>query len=168
MEEGHLKTKWSAVVKGVWRYELRREWDKKARPLMFCGLNAATADAKRNDMTITILTRRAQLEHYGSLVVFNLYAFRATQPSDMLAAKDPVGPLNNMYTIKLLKECRSRKGTLLCGWGNHAQKDRVAQLVRWADYHFVKLWCLGTTTRNQPKHPLRISYATEMREWDVQ
>lgn len=45
----------------------------------------------------------------------NLFAYRATQPADMLAQDDPVGPENDAHLQKLAAEA----GVVVAAWGVH-------------------------------------------------
>ena len=77
---------------GQYRYWLMRSWDKYSPRLPIIMLNPSTADASTNDPTIRRCIAFAVREGFGSIVVTNLFAFRATSPDAMKAAVDPVGP----------------------------------------------------------------------------
>ncbi|MES2137565.1 MAG: DUF1643 domain-containing protein [Pseudomonadota bacterium] len=55
----------------------------------FVMLNPSTADAVQDDPTIRRCIGFAKAWGKGGIVVINLFAFRATNPKDMLAAADP-------------------------------------------------------------------------------
>src|SRR3954469_17706712 len=77
---------------GLYRYALWRVWDADRGLCNFLMLNPSTADETVNDPTVARCARRARSWGYGGLVVTNLFAFRATDPSGLRAAPDPVGP----------------------------------------------------------------------------
>lgn len=143
----------------LYRYALIRLWDDKLPVLAYIMLNPSIADANVDDATIRVCMGRAQKLGYGSITVFNLFAFRSTYPKDLLTAADPIGPENDFYLQKALN-CDK----IIVAWGNHGSllnRDMyVKNLLR-----LKKLWCLGVTKSNQPKHPLRISYDIDLIEY---
>ena len=80
---------------GRYRYSLLREWNAGRPRLCIVMLNPSTADANKDDPTIRRCIGFARRDGYGSIVVVNVAAFRATKPKDMLMAADPVGPEND-------------------------------------------------------------------------
>src|SRR3954454_21911255 len=80
-----------------YRYRLDRIWDEARPPLAFGMLNPSTADHERNDATIERCERRARALGFGSLIVWNLFAFRSTKPSTLKAQDDPIGPKNDLF-----------------------------------------------------------------------
>lgn len=132
---------------GTYRYALRRTWLTTAAQVLFIGLNPSTADEKSDDPTIRRCLGYARSWGYGSLTVANLFAYRATDPADLRAASDPIGPLNDQWIVDLA----SKADLVVAAWGNHG---RFAQ--RWKDI-VVKLdeiYCLDLTKQGQPRHPL--------------
>src|ERR1700722_11579781 len=90
---------------GLYRYVLSRRWaDGPVLPWIM--LNPSTADASRNDPTLTrvirqTIRRRLRGIPYGGACVLNLYALRSPDPSVLRDAQwrgdpDPVGPDNDM------------------------------------------------------------------------
>ena len=65
--------------------------------------NPSTADHNDDDPTIIKCIKYAQNWGYGGLLIGNLFAYRATNPSEMKKVDDPVGPLNNHY-LKLMSQ----------------------------------------------------------------
>ena len=64
---------------------------------MFVGLNPSTADETADDPTLTRCVNFAKSWGYGGVCMANLFAFRATQPTDMMVASDPIGSDNNKW-----------------------------------------------------------------------
>lgn len=133
-----------------YRYVLRRTWDSALPSVLFVGLNPSTADASVDDPTIRRCRRFAKDWGYGSLVMANLFAYRATKPSVLPHVEDPVGPRNNWWLTNL-----SRKINLIvAAWGVHGTllaRD-VEVLAKLSNVH-----CLGLTKKGFPKHPLYLS-----------
>jgi len=151
-----------------YRYRLDRIWDDSLPPLAFGMLNPSTADHERNDPTIERCERRARSLGYGSLVVWNLFAFRATNPKILRNQFDPIGPENDYFIHSALDETKMRKGTVIVGWGSHGHiLGRHVQVLEIARDVGIDLFCLGTTNSGQPKHPLYISYQSKPTSWQA-
>jgi hypothetical protein len=149
-----------------YRYRLDRIWDDSLPPVSFGMLNPSTADHEYNDPTIERCERRAKSLGFGSLIVWNLFAFRATNPKRLKDETDPVGPENDGFISEALHETKSRGGKVVVGWGMHGQYlDRDAIVSDAARAVSVSLYCLGTTHSGQPKHPLYIPYERELAYW---
>ena len=133
----------------TWRYSLARTWDVELPAVAFVGLNPSTADETADDPTIRRCVRFARDWDYGGIVMLNLFAYRATDPRDMKAAPDPIGPENDTY----LRTCASRAGLVVAAWGAHgAYRDRAQEVVdRGLLGNFT---VLGLTNGGHPRHPL--------------
>lgn len=127
----------------TYRYQLWRRWGP-GQPVVFIGLNPSTADESQDDPTIRRCIGYAQAWGYPALLMLNLFAFRATNPKDMMIAKDPVGPENDRH---LLKECLGRM--TIAAWG----KDG-SHLGRSASIAIHGLHCLKLNHDGSPAHPL--------------
>jgi len=131
-----------------YRYALWREWDKRAPQMLIIGLNPSTADEIEDDQTIKRCIGFAQREDCGKLVMLNLFAFRATEPRDMLAATDPIGPRNDAMLRSYSRD--ERTAFAVAAWGTHAPAARVTKVLS----IFPKLVCFGRNADRSPKHPL--------------
>ena len=150
----------------TWRVRLDRVWDDRLPPFSAGLLNPSTADEERNDPTVDRVERRAFRLGFGSLILWNAFAFRATDPDVMMAAADPVGPGNDEAIEAILVEVRERRGTVLVGWGvGGYHNDRDLAVLAIADRVGVPLFCLGTTAAGQPRHPLYIRNDEPLRPW---
>lgn len=131
----------------TWRYWLLREWDSSLPQLTVIGLNPSTADETLDDPTIRRCIGYAKAWGLGSLVMLNLFAYRATNPREMKTALDPIGPDNDAF-LRMNSD-----GVLLAAWGTHGtfrqRGDEVRRLLSARPLH-----CLGVTANGQPKHPL--------------
>jgi hypothetical protein len=147
---------------GTWRYLLWRALSPRARLVGMGLLNPSQADEMRDDPTIRQCRARARQAGYAGLVVWNLFALRATFPADLKIASDPVGP-DNDDAISLALGISSR--TILA-WGNHGgylRRDR-AVLARCTG---TSLSVLGLTGAGQPAHPLYLPRDTRLRRWHL-
>lgn len=146
----------------AYRYELTRVWDPSAGKVLFVMLNPSTADEIRNDPTVERCERRARALGFGAFRVCNIFAYRATDPRDMRAATDPVGPENDGA---ILRSC-AWADDIICAWGTHgAHLERgpaVEAMIRGSG---ALPKHLGLSKHGHPKHPLYIGYAIQPEPW---
>lgn len=147
---------------GTYRYALTRTWDPDQPKIAFVMLNPSTADAMRNDPTVERCERRARQMGYGAMRVVNLFAFRATKPSDLKATAAPEGPEN----MAVLLAAADWADMVLCAWGAHgdhmAQAAKAEAALRAAGH---TLHHIGLTKHGHPRHPLYVSYAVTPALW---
>lgn len=136
---------------GCYRYSLTRQWAQGGNQITFVLLNPSTADAHQDDPTIRRCLRFAQAWGFSALEVVNLFAYRATRPSLLRGARDPVGPENDAY----LAAATSRAALVLLAWGTHGglanRHQAVLALLR---AQRPALHCLGLTRDGHPRHVL--------------
>jgi len=145
--------RWAEIADdGLYRYVLGRQWDESLPECVFIMLNPSTADGTDDDPTIRRCTAFAKSLGYGSLLVGNLYAFRATDPRDLVKATEPTGGAAN---DAVLTELLGRGEVVIAGWGTHAKADRVAEVLRLPGADRITL--LDVTKAGAPRHPLYIS-----------
>ncbi len=117
--------------------------------LNIIGLNPSTADAVANDPTIRRCIGFARDNGFGSLIVTNLFAYRATAPKDLFQAKDPIGPDNDHW----LSTSAQHADQVLFAWGNHGKDgDRDHEVLALISEGY----CLGLTKLGAPRHPLYV------------
>ncbi len=137
----------------LYRYWLQRDWRSGGRRAMWVGLNPSTADERHLDPTLRRVARYSRDWGYDGFVMTNLFAFRATLPSEMKKQDDPVGPDNDFHLAKVAGECE----LVICAWGSHGvHRDRsraVVDLLNEAG-HFSKLHALKIVGNGEPGHPL--------------
>ena len=130
-----------------YRYALWRTWDDSKPFAMFIGLNPSTADETEDDPTINRCINFSKDWGYGGLCMVNLFAFRATVPSDMMASKDPIGSENDNWIKKLSKDA----GVIVAAWGNNGsymgRSKNIMDMV-------PNLKCLKINKTGEPAHPL--------------
>ena len=120
-------------------------------------LNPSTANAFTDDRTIERIIAFSQAWGYDGLAVGNLYAFRATNPDELQAAADPVGPLNDVYVRNMATVAE----TVVVAWGAHsfvcpAVPRRMLQTIG------KPVMCLGVTKNGSPRHPLYLPKLTNL------
>jgi hypothetical protein len=144
---------------GKYRYVLSRRWGS-AQPLVWIMLNPSTADASVDDPTIRRCCGFARDWGCGGIDVYNLYAYRATNPKELLRCADPVGAENDYWIRNIEQDLR-----VVVAWGNNAKPARVKQVVDLLNNR--ELQCLGTTASGNPKHPLYIAGNTVPTSWSL-
>ncbi|WP_183695172.1 DUF1643 domain-containing protein [Rhizobium leguminosarum] len=160
----------SAVLSecGTYRYLLRRVWDDRLPPFVSGMLNPSTADHEIDDPTIIRNVRRAQALECGSLIVWNLFAYRSTNPALMKNVHDPVGEDNDRWIAAALHECKERNGIAVVGWGAYGLcRGRDRQIYLQATSLGVSLLCLGTTKDGHPRHPLYVAKSQDLVIWEA-
>lgn len=141
-----------------YRYVLWRTWGPGTKPAMFIGLNPSIADETQDDPTIRRCKAFAKSWGCDSLVMTNLFAWRATDPRDMKAADDPVGPDNDAWIDRLAAIAHVK----IAAWGVHGAfggRDRIVAA------RIPDLMCLGLTKDGAPRHPLYLRSDAELRAW---
>lgn len=149
---------------GTYRYLLTRPAESllpERGTALFIMLNPSTADADVDDPTIRRCRGFARAWDCNGLTVANLYAFRATNPTELWKQGDPVGPDNDAQLRALAMEY----GEAVCAWGANAKQERVDQVVEIFRKAGARLWCLGTTKSGAPRHPLYIKGDQPLIEW---
>lgn len=161
---------------GRYRWSLWRTWDSSAH-LGWIMLNPSTADAYEDDPTIRRCIGFAKREGYGGIYVANLFGLRATDPSELDAADDPVG----RDTIGI--GAANADGTphyydpwdylrfvcsdVVAAWGTAGGRYpvRVNDVLRLSGGW--PLLCLGTTKHGHPRHPLYMPGDAPLTRWEV-
>jgi hypothetical protein len=139
--------------KDVYRYDLRRIWGEPGfRVVNFIMLNPSTADATKNDPTITRCVDFARRWGFGGLTVTNLFALRSTDPKKLRKAADPVGPLNDEFLLRWALSA----DRVVCAWGAHLWALRRGKevLARLRAAGVVPHLIGFPTKGGHPPHPL--------------
>lgn len=127
---------------------------------MWIGLNPSTADESQLDPTLTRIRAFSEREGYDGFLMTNLFGFRATDPQDMVRARDPVGPDNDAALLTAARRCDQ----VVAAWGAHGvHQERARAVAQLFARH--KLWCLGTTKDGHPRHPLYIKGDQPLIRW---
>lgn len=163
---------------GRYRYALGRAWDDEdsGRPIFsVIMLNPSTADAFNNDPTIRKCIHFAKQEGCGSLLVRNLFAYRATNPGDLKYVADPVGE----YNLALL-ERDVTFGLRVAAWGqlgpswlrkraqlpiSHAKIRGASHVLALTEHGYDRSSLYLSRATRQPRHPLYLANATRVQLW---
>lgn len=150
---------------GKFRYLLSRTWNTDLQPLLFVMLNPSTADARVDDATIRRCVNFARAHgRFGGIEVVNLFAYRATDPTDLRRAGLPVGPENDAH----ISAAAARAGAVCAAWGATKDADDriqvVGPLLRRAGH---ELLCLHITRSGYPGHPLYLASSKRLQPYSL-
>jgi hypothetical protein len=125
----------------------------------FIGANPSYADEVREDTTVTKCIRFAERWGWGGMFMLNVRAFVATDPALVPPDPEGIGPENDSTILRIacaVLQCEN----IVAAWG-HLGGSRGVDVGRYLEAEGVRLYCLGTTRANEPRHPSRIGYATD-------
>lgn len=184
--KGHTDTGAIISPDHKYRYLLWREWRgygsnehysrhtddngpswKAPQSLLFVMLNPSTASGIINDPTIRRCVGFAKDLKFDRLEVVNLFAYRATDPRELLKlldADDPEGPEN----VKAVKDAAYGAGMILCAWGAYGGfRNQDQTVLGWLQESGKPLHVLGFTKKGgQPLHPLYVPTNTKLQLWE--
>ena len=151
----YIRSEASMSLDGVYRWSLTRQWAVGPKGIMppqlgFVMLNPSTADSENDDPTIRRCVGFAKREGFGSIMVVNLYAMRATRPKHLRDIRDPEG-WGNLHAWQSLPR------HVVLAYGAGASSGLPASKAnRWLQMEESgrALYCLGTTKEGYPRHPL--------------
>lgn len=141
---------------GIYRYWLRREWDKTKEVVAFVMLNPSEADDKFDDRAVLRCIDFAQQWGFGSLEIVNLFAYCSSDRTVLKKVDNPVGSKND----QAIQRAALNSDTIIVAWGNDGvlkKRDlEVLHLLREYD-----LYCMGLTDSKKPKYPARLASSTK-------
>ena len=125
-------------------------------------LNPSTADEVQLDPSCTRARNYAERWGFGGVLVTNIFGWRATDPQEMKAARDPVGRGNDAASLRAAREA----GVVVCAWGNDgAQLWRAAKVVEDLRRAGVRLHFLKMNGSGHPAHPLYLPGNLKPTRW---
>jgi len=111
-----------------------------------------------DDPTIRRCIGFAKAWGFGGMVMLNLFAFRATDPKNMMAASDPVGPDNDAT----LAEHIAGSDLAVAAWGAGGWYRGRGPFIHEVYPH---LQMLKLTKGGHPSHPLYLPKTLRPQEW---
>lgn len=143
---------------GAYRFRLDRKWNA-GPPMLVCMLNPSTADADRDDATITKLSNWMIRNDCGRLIVVNRFPYRATKPADLKAAHFPNPPENARFIREAIRETVADHGVVFAAWGAHARgRPEVKHFLADAVLEGALPFAFRLLSDGTPEHPLYIPY----------
>ena len=171
MSSSPLLEKRSAIFSEDRRYRrmLRITWDETKPLIAFVGLNPSTADEYADDATIRRCKSFAADWGYGSLVMLNLFEFKATDPREMQAAESPEGfNADGSIADVGLAAAQLKVAAVVACWGTggrHRDRGRIVTEQLWKHFGGYRLLCFGRNADGSPKHPLYLRTETGLVEF---
>lgn len=155
------------------RYWLRREaaapvgWERRYKPgrLLWVMLNPSTADADRNDATMRRVLAFSREWGWLRVDVVNLFSLVSTSPK-VLKEEHRHGCATNEQNDLAIINAAHRADRVICAWGSlpfagaAVRRDEVLNMVGGVFY------CLGTTAKGEPVHPLRQRIDARPEAWE--
>ena len=165
-----------------YRYKLWREWRGTHDPkhwrwfgakdgagaelgdplsVLFVMLNPSTADSEADDATIRKCVGFAKRWRYERMEVVNLFAYRATSPRDLFAAKASGADIIGWQNQECVQEMVADAGLIVCAWGGNAEgfEFHTEEVRGWLG---EKQFQLGLTRSGHPRHPLYVPYNQQL------
>lgn len=151
---------------GRYRYSLERDTGQGGMVASFGGVNPSTADGDVDDQTIAKLYGFGRRLGVGKWLVWNPYAYRATDVRQLAIADDPIGSENDAHIEAILRASELH----IVGWGTLGKlpprlRGRWKEVVAIADRVGCRLMCWGTAKDGHPLHPLMLGYDRQLIEW---
>ncbi len=162
----------SAIISDClqYRYRLEREiHDFGDKVIAYFGVNPSTADATIDDATVRKWIMFSKMYNARKFIVGNVFAWRTPDVRHLKTAKDPIGPDNCYHLHQIVYDA----DLLIPCWGS---RNKVPRHLR---HHLDELMSqlilsgktvaiFGRTTSADPKHPLFLSYETQLKPWNYQ
>lgn len=143
-----------------YRFVLWRFWNESPR-ILFIGLNPSTADEFSNDPTVHRLLAFANDWGYGGLYLCNAFSYRAKSP-ETLAEVEAIHSAN----IPAITMAYQLTTMVVLIWGDGIEKIKDGKSIAAHIHELVKpAWCLGVTSKGNPKHPLYLPSDTLLEEF---
>lgn len=167
----------SAIISpsGVYRYRLDRflfdslaetPEDAIGRRAVFVMLNPSTADADTDDPTVRRCMDFARRIDCDTLTVVNLFAWRATDPKELLDRHRKGYEIVGKDTDEYIRQATESASEIVVAWGATIEKfgkfgrKRVNQVLDILTWHGGPVWCFGATKALHPRHPLYLAKDT--------
>ncbi len=133
--------------------------------VLFVMLNPSTADGEADDPTIRKCVGFARRWNYERMEVVNLFAYRATSPRDLFAAKARGEDIIGWQNQECVQQMVADAGMIVCAWGAHAvgHEYHVEEVRGWLiHYGETPQMHLGLTREGCPRHPLYVPYSQQL------
>lgn len=159
---------------GNYRYRLDRRIGD-GPPLGFILHNPSTAGADKDDPTSRRGIGFARDLGYGRLIFINPWARVATNPSDLWASEDPIGPENDAHIRSVVAEVSKDGGIIVAAWGRISPpaakranaRARITSLVRKIEEDGGQLYALAVNKDRSPRHPLYVRGDAQPLSWTI-
>ncbi|MCP9825860.1 DUF1643 domain-containing protein [Synechococcus sp. EJ6-Ellesmere] len=151
---------------GNYRYRLERTVGMEGPVYAFLGINPSTADATQDDATVRKWIGFTKQWGGSRFIVGNVFAYRATDVRDLAMVDDPYGPEIGDHITSIIEDA----DILVPCWGNTTKvspklQDAFDILMDALMSSGKPVMHFGLTIAGNPRHPLRLGYATPLLAW---
>ena len=143
-------------------------------PLICIGINPSTARPDNLDNTLKSVQRIAKGNGYDSFIMFNVYAQRATKPSDMDKALNERLHKENMAAFEyVLRMSEESSPCIWAAWGNIIEtrgylKNCVLDMIEIGNKYSAKWYSCGDISKKgHPHHPLYLRSDLPLDDFDA-
>ncbi|MBU9720268.1 MULTISPECIES: DUF1643 domain-containing protein [Bacillaceae] len=134
-----------------YRYWLECIWNDNLAKVTLIMQNPSRANEKICDQTMTRCINYAEKWGYGGIIVVNLFALIATDPSELKYSNDPIGKDNDFY----IKKAADESEKVIFAWGEKFGNFRGRSDQIKAIFSGEEVYCIRKTKKgNHPRHPL--------------
>lgn len=133
---------------GNYRYRLWRVWNTSLQTVMCIGLNPSTANAEKNDATISILKRMLTTLRYGGFYMMNCFPYITSDPKLLKH-----NPMSDEWNNNMLTVTASKCSEIIFAWGGFKvikERGRDKELIEM----FPRAKCFDKSKDGSPIHPL--------------
>ena len=152
----------------TYRYWLHRDIDAGEGSVLFIMLNPSDALSlgDQDDRTVACCIKYARRWNCRNLTVVNLFAFRATDPDELLRCPNEIiGEHNNAAIDWAVDTVHSDGGRIVCAWGNSGiLRCRNCYVLNRLSTLHIQGYCLALTDKGHPRHPLRFRGNIELND----
>lgn len=143
------------------------------RPVVTIGINPSTAEPDKPDRTVSSVERHVLDNGFDSFIMFNVYAQRATKPTDMDQRFNLQLHQENMKALRWILENAYEQPVIWAAWGTNigrrpyladCLKDIVA-IGKEFDARWVRIGAL--TKEGHPRHPLYLRNGLKFEDFAV-
>jgi hypothetical protein len=146
----------------MFRYWLLRQWNAALRLMAVIGCNPSKADETVDDPTIRKVIGFAERLNFGGVLMLNVGAFRATDPKEWKAARDPFGPSNTIDHLQMFL-VKWEPSLVVAAWGKPCMaSQRGIHRAEAIKQNILGMKCWGRNGDGSPRHPLMLAYSTEL------
>ena len=141
-------------------------------PLICIGINPSTAKPDDLDNTLKSVERIAQGNGFVSIIMFNVYAQRATDPDAMEKECNLLLHKENLEAFRYVLSI-SEKPSVWAAWGAIIEKrtylpDCVRDMLLLGEEYGASWYCAGAITKKgHPHHPLYLRKDEKIKPFDV-
>ena len=155
-----------------YRYILGTKGD---RPLICIGINPSTAEPDNLDNTLKSVQRIALGNGYDSFIMFNVYAQRATRPSDMEPELNLTLHEQNMEAFEyVLSLSKGSPPSIWAAWGTIIETRKylpscVRDMISIGKKYSAEWFTAGARSKKagHPHHPLYLQKDSNLDPFDV-